>query len=80
MLMTWGEWMCPVRGPEHELELERQRRSIASYDLNQAQDMLWRLAQLCSHQELMLRGATRRIAELECREALRECDAGSKQR
>ncbi len=70
--------MCPVAGPEHELQLERQRRSIASYDLNQAQDMLWRLAQLCSHQELMLRGATRRIAELECREALRECDAGSK--
>lgn len=64
--------MCPVRGPEHELELERQRRSIQSYDLGQAQDMLWRLAQLCHHQELMLRGATKRIAELECREALRE--------
>ena len=80
MLMTWGEWMCPARGPEHELELERQRRSIQSYDLNQAQDMLWRLAQLCQHQELMLRGATRRIAELECREALRECGDGSKQR
>ena len=70
--MAWGAWMCPVRGPEHELELERQRRSIASYDLATAQDMLWRLAQLCHHQDLMLRGATRRIAELECREALRD--------
>lgn len=64
--------MCPVVGPERQLELERQRRSIQTYDLNQAQDMLWRLAQLCSHQDLMLRGATRRIAELECREAVRD--------
>lgn len=63
--------MCPVKGPEHELTLEQERRSIASYDLPRAQDMCWRLAQLCLHQELMLRGATRRIAELECREALR---------
>jgi hypothetical protein len=70
--MAWGDWMCPVVGPERQLELERQRRSIATYDLNQAQDMLWRLAQLCSHQELLLRGATRRIAELECREAVRD--------
>lgn len=69
--MAWSDWMCPVRGPEHELQLERERRSIASYDLPRAQDMFWRLAQLCLHQELMLRGATRRIAELECREALR---------
>lgn len=69
--------MCPVRGPEHELELERQRRSIATYDLPHAQDMLWRLAQLCSQQELILRAATRRIAELECREALQDCSAGS---
>ncbi len=64
--------MCPTRGPEHELELERQRRSIASYDLQHAQDMLWRLAQLCQHQELIIRGATRRIAELECEQALRD--------
>jgi hypothetical protein len=69
--MAWGDWMCPVLGPEHQLELERQRRSIASYDLTQARDVLWRLAQLCLHQELMLRGATKRIAELECREVLR---------
>lgn len=72
MLMAWGEWMCPVAGPEHELELERQRRSIAAYDLQHAQDMLWRLAQLCQRQELIIRGATRRIAELECQQALRD--------
>jgi hypothetical protein len=63
--------MCPTRGPEHDLELERQRRSIAAYDLPHAQDMCWRLAQLCMHQELILRSATKRIAELECREAVR---------
>lgn len=63
--------MCPTRGPEHELELERQRRAVAGYDLVQAQEMLMKLAQLCMHQELIIRGATRRIAELECREAVR---------
>ena len=64
--------MCPVREQHHELELERQRRSIQSYDLGQARDMLWRLAQLAMHQDMIIRGATRRIAELECRVALRE--------
>lgn len=70
--MAWGSWMCPVREQHHELELERQRRSIQSYDLATAQDMLWRLAQLAMHQDLIIRGATRRIAELECGAALRE--------
>jgi hypothetical protein len=70
--MAWGDWMCPTPGPEHELSLERQRRAIAGYDLAQARDMLWRLAQLASHQDLIIRGATKRIAELECRAALLE--------
>lgn len=69
--MSWGSWMCPPREPQHDLELERQRRSIASYDLQHAQDMCWRLAQLAQHQDLILRSATKRIAELEAREALR---------
>lgn len=64
--------MCPVRGPEHDLELERQRRGIMSYDLATARDLCWRLAQLAQHQDLIIRGATRRIAELECGAALRE--------
>jgi hypothetical protein len=70
--MTWGSWMCPEPGPHHLLELERQRRCIQGYDLPHAQDMLWRLAQLCSRQDLIIRAAARRIAELECREAVRE--------
>jgi len=72
MPMAWGSWMCPVRDAHHELELERMRRSIAGYDLNQARDLCWRLAQLAHHQDLIIRGATRRIAELECGAALRE--------
>jgi len=64
--------MCPVRDAHHELELERMRRSIQGYDLNQARDLCWRLAQLAHHQDLIIRGATRRIAELECGAALRE--------
>lgn len=64
--------MCPTLEPHHQMELERQRRSIAGYDLQHAQDMLWRLAQLCQRQDLIIRAATRRIAELECREAVRE--------
>lgn len=68
--MAWGDWMCPVLGPEHELLMEQQRRAVSAYDLPQAQAMLIKLAQLCQHQELIIRGATRRIAELECREAV----------
>lgn len=70
--MAWGQWMIPQPGPEHELTLERQRRAIQGYDLKQAQDALLRLCQLTMHQDLVLRSATRHIAELECRDALRE--------
>lgn len=62
--------MCPVLEQHHELELERMRRSIAGYDLGQARDLCWRLAQLAHHQDRIIRGATKRIAELECREAV----------
>ena len=64
--------MCPVREAHHNLELERQRRSIMSYDLATARDLCWRLAQLAQHQDLIIRGATRRIAELECRQAVQQ--------
>lgn len=63
--MAWGEWMVPKPGPEHLLTLEQQRRVITSYSVEQARDMLWRLCQLAMHQDLIIRGATKRIAELE---------------
>ena len=78
--MAWGEWMIPAPGPEHLLSLERQRRAVQDYSADQAKDMLMRLCQLTMHQDLIIRGATRRIAELECLEALRDlpaCGAGS---
>jgi hypothetical protein len=70
--MTWGDWMCPELEPQHHLELERQRRAIAAYDLPQAQAMLRKLAQLAQRQDLIIRAATKHIAELECREAVRD--------
>jgi hypothetical protein len=68
--MAWGEWMIPKPGPEHLLTLEQQRRAVESYTLQQAKDMLLRLCQLSLHQDLIIRAATRRIAELECTLAL----------
>ncbi len=72
MPMAWSDWMCPVLGPEHQLQLERERRAIEAYDLPQARAMLRSMAQLMLQQELIIRGATRRIAELECGAVLRE--------
>lgn len=73
--MAWGQWMIPQPGPEHQLTLERQRRAAMGYSLEQAQAMIIQLCELSLHQDLILRAATRHIAELECREALREQDA-----
>lgn len=70
--MAWGDWMVPQPGPEHLLTLERQKRAVESYDLEQAQQMLMKLCQLSMHQDLIIRGATRRIAELECTLALED--------
>lgn len=70
--MAWGEWMVPKPGPEQLLTLERQRRAVDSYDERQAKEMLKKLCQLSMHQDLIIRGALKRIAELELKEALGE--------
>lgn len=62
--------MVPQPGPEHLLTLEQQRRAVDGYTLPQAKAMLLQLCQLSLHQDLIIRGATRRIAELECTLAL----------
>lgn len=67
--------MVPQPGPEHLLTLERQKRAVESYDLPQAQAMLIKLCQLSLHQDLIIRAATRRIAELECNLALADRQA-----
>lgn len=71
--MAWGDWMVPHLQPEHHLSLERQRRAIDGYTDAQAKAMLLQLAELAMRQELIIRGATRRIAELECQAALWPC-------
>ena len=63
--------MAPKPGPEHLLTLERQRRAIAQYNEAEAKQMLLKLCQLTMHQDLIIRGATRHISELECQQALR---------
>ena len=68
--MAWGEWMAPKPGPEHYLTLERQRRAINQYNEKEAKEMLYKLCQLSMNQDLIIRAATRHIAELECRQAL----------
>jgi hypothetical protein len=72
--MAWGDWMCPTLEPHHLLTLEQQARAIASYDLPQAQQVLRDLSRLLCHQDLIIRNATRRIAELECRLGLEAMD------
>ena len=62
--------MIPRPGPEHLLTLEQQRRAIEGYGLQQARDMLLKMCHLSLQQDLILRAATRRIAELECQIAL----------
>ena len=49
---------------------------MLGYDLAQAQQMLLRLCELNMHQDLIIRGATRRIAELECQQALDDAPTG----
>lgn len=63
--VAWGDWMVPELGPEQLLTLERQRRVIAGYSVEEAREQLWRLCQLATHQDIMLRGAVKRVAELE---------------
>lgn len=68
--MAWGEWMAPNPGPEHYLTLERQRRAISQYNEKEAKEMLYKMCKLSMNQDLIIRAATRHIAELECRQAL----------
>lgn len=70
--MAWGEWMVPNLGPEHWLTLEKHRRAVQAYSTAQVREMLAQLCELSLRQELIIRQATQRIAELECREALRD--------
>lgn len=68
--MTWGEWMIPQPGPEHLLTLERQRRAAEQFTEEQARKTLVQLCELTMRQDLIIRSATKRIAELELQQLL----------
>lgn len=70
--MAWGEWMIPKPGPEHLLTLERQRRAAEQFSEAQAKKMLVQLCELVMRQDLIIRGATRHIAELETKQAFQQ--------
>ena len=62
--------MCPTLGLEAELELERGKRQLQQGAPADVLTMAMKLWRLTIHQDAIIRGAARRIAELEAREAL----------
>jgi hypothetical protein len=68
-VMAWGEWMCAELTLSAQLALEAQKRAIQAEGLKRPEA----LARLCcqllendARRTLMMRGAVKRIAELEC--------------
>lgn len=68
--MAWGEWMIPKPDVEQLLTLERQRRAAEQYTEAQAKKTLVQLCELAMRQDLIIRSATKRIAELELQQLL----------
>jgi hypothetical protein len=66
----WGAWMCPSLGLEAELELERGRRALQQGSPADVLAMAMKLWRLTIHQDAIIRGAARRIMELEAQAAL----------
>lgn len=71
-MSSWGEWMIPHPGPEQLLTLERQRRAAEQFTEAQAKKTLMQLCELTMRQDLIIRSATKRIAELELQQVLAE--------
>ena len=68
--MAWSSWMCIERTPELDFELEKGRVMVQEADHEKLQDFTINLYQAWLLQQKVLQQAVRRIAELECREAL----------
>lgn len=58
--------MCQRLGDAELFALELQRREAAHLNLEQARRMVAELAELAAMRQAIIRGATYRIAELEC--------------
>ena len=74
--MSWGQWMVPELAPEAEFHLQARARLQVREALNSrpqdVEDLTISLAVQNAMMESVIRKATRRIAELEAREAVRE--------
>ena len=66
----WGSWMCPTIGLEAELELERGKRALQAGTPADVLAMAMKLWRLTITQDQIIRGATKRVAELEAQAAL----------
>jgi hypothetical protein len=67
--MAWGEWMCQDLSLSAQLALEHQKRVIQSEGIRYPE----KLAKLCcqlidqdARRQVIIKGAIKRIAELEC--------------
>ena len=61
----WGSWMCPTIDLEAELELERGKRALQAGSTADVLTMAMKLWRLTIQQDAIIRGAARRIMELE---------------
>ena len=68
--MSWVEWMMVESTPELEFEMEKARLMISQAPEDAVRAQMADLYRAWLLQQVLLRQATRHIAELECREAL----------
>jgi len=77
--MSWNQWMVPDLSPETEFHLQARARMEVREALNSrpqaVEDLTISLAVQNAMMESIIRKATRRIAELEAREAVRDGEA-----
>ena len=68
--VTWGEWMMVESTPELEFEMEKARLQISQAPEDAIRAQMFDLYRAWLLQQVLLRQATRHIAELECQAAL----------
>lgn len=75
--MSWGAWMVRQHSLEREAAIEIQRRALRAMPEPQLRGMADSLLVSLVETQAMLTSAMRRIAELEVREALMDCDTAA---
>ena len=77
--MGWGEWMTVNRSLERSATIEIQRRQLQVMPDDQLRGVADSMLHALHQQEELLKNAMRRIAELEIKHALIDCQAAAKQ-